>query len=261
MTNVIPPKSYTTIYEVNDENRGYETYGHTYEKSFVSFIESLGFDIKPQFEKSPSLGYMIQGVVFKVNTDNASYMSKNAYTRDVKPRKAQNRYIILTSGNTNVIKVHFNKELDAPKLKAKINQAIADYFEKEERITAIKKANDENTIAIAMHYLQGEHNLLKSALHQIHIQQGIITFYFKNLGSSIQVLPDNTLKAASFNVREMQTREQVVLMSETIHVSATIFAAVTNVILSTPAISPELQEWTKNQYHRYFYIETMSINY
>ncbi len=260
MTNVIPPKSYTTMYEVNDENRGYETSGHTYEKSFVSFIESLGFDIKPQFEKSPSLGYMIQGVEFKVNTDNASYMSKNAYTRDVKPRKAQNRYIILTSGNTNVIKVHFNKELDAPKLKAKINQAITDYLEKKERIAALKKSDDENTATIAMHYLQGENNLLKSTIRQIRIEKGVIAFYFKNIGS-IEVSADNTLKTASFNVREMETKEAVVLMSETIHITAGIFAASLNVILNTPAISAELQEWTKDQYHRCFYIETMSINY
>lgn len=92
------------VFEVNDNNRSKIEYGkHTGKDYFIlfcEFIASLGYDV----ESDLLLGEIkINGHKFKVDTNNASYMSKNAFNRTISIRKPQNRYILIVKGHNKYL--------------------------------------------------------------------------------------------------------------------------------------------------------------
>jgi len=144
------------VYEFNDKGRGLELDGSKYINSFIEFIESLGFEIVYGHSLS---SIKINGYSFILNTDNASYNSKSAFTREINVRKPANRFISikkLYGEDANILKIHFNKEYDADKLREKINSAIQKINDINDSIIARKNKDKENTIAIAEHFMSKE---------------------------------------------------------------------------------------------------------
>lgn len=249
----------TTMYEINDSGRNGEfTAGFDYYSSFVSFIESLGFEIDYKYKDHPSLGVVINGVQFAINTGNCSYMSKNGWTRDKFVRKPVNRFITLAwnSHDSNyVLKVFINKEMETEKLKSKINKAIEWNNNREQEIADRELNDKKNTETIGLHYLGN--NTVKEALRNVLIEKGQIRFNFKDRFGLI-INADSTFVSATFHPAEMKSFEDIDEFANSILTRTESFESVVKIILATEKISEELIGWSEGQYHKYFYTETMS---
>lgn len=248
---------HTVMYEVNDSGREHEySGGYKYIDSFTGFIESLGFEIGEK-EYHGSENIIINGVKFGINTENASFMARSAYDRIGHQRKPENRYISLEIiGNKGkvVVRVRFNEEIEAEKLKNRITNAITAYHNREKEIEERKKQEEINTITIGTHYLSNP--ILKNAIDYIHIEKGIITFCFKKY-FSVRFYENNLLKA-NFYVHDIENVVDLFAFNIGIGQIAADFNTAFLELRKMPPLSPELLEWAKTQYHRYFYSTTMS---
>lgn len=166
------------VFEVNDNNRSKIEYGkHTGKDYFIlfcEFIASLGYDV----ESDLLLGEIkINGHKFKVDTNNASYMSKNAFNRTISIRKPQNRYILIVKGhNKYLIKVQINKEYDANKLREKINEEINRLEELAKKNIDRESSNINNITFIAKKYIDSG---IRELANSFTVKNGIIEIYIK----------------------------------------------------------------------------------
>lgn len=250
-------KKHTTMFEVNDEDREHEYHGEKYISSFVEFIESLGFNVGEK-DYPGSKNIIINGVKFNINVDNASFMARSAYDRKGHERKPQNRFISITKtyGDKCIVKIPFNKEIEADKIKTKINAAIKAHHDREIEIKNRDKRDEENTIAIGAHYLS--HPFLKIAIEYIHIEKGIISFSFKDY-FTVQ-FKENNFVNASFHAKEMKSGDDVFSFIDTIGPKMTNFETAFHELLLSKKLPDYLIEWANSQYHKYFYSATMSTD-
>jgi hypothetical protein len=186
-------------------------------------------------------------------------MAKNAYTRERYERKPQNRFITITNGssfdNTYIAKVHFNKELDAKKLRNKINKAIDDYNERIASVAKREETDRANTISIASHYLADDD--IKNAVECIHIEKGIITFRFKDY-FSVKFKASGEFMSLSFYVKEITTNDEVTSFVDSIGDKAWKFEEIFTKIFLYNKLPENLVDWAQTQYNKYFYSSTMS---
>lgn len=167
------------VFEINDENRKCEFNGDGYKKPFIDFIQSLGFDAELKYDFSDAV--VVNGEEFNICTDNASYMSKNAFSRDENIRKPINRFIILqllSHTSSTIIKIHFNKEYDGDKLRKKINDAIQAKIDRRQSIIDGEIKDEQNTTAIAKHFMSKDG--FKEIVTSIQIKEGKILFDINN---------------------------------------------------------------------------------
>lgn len=251
-------KSHTTMYEVNDSGslREFEYHGDSYIPSFITFIESLGYDVKQSYPGASKI--LIKGVEMDIDVDHASYMSKNSYTRERSERKQQNRYIRVTSGfmdAPSIIKIFFNKEYDQAKLISKIEAYIKSVEEKRIAHDQYLQRNINNTIAIGKHYCHTAD--LRAAISQICIEKGTITFYLAAVGM-IQIAASGALIEASFKPRPITKPSDFITLDESIGDNFATFKKTFAAIIACKSISADLQAWAEKMYHGYFYTETMS---
>lgn len=176
------------VFEINDdhENRKYEYgkySGNIYKNPFADFIESLGFKVVVEDHFG---GIDINGERFTLHLNNASYMSKNGWSREVNVRKPINRYVSIMSGHdTTMLKIHFNKEYDGDKLRKKINDAIQSRIDVKKWHEDSKNKNKINTIAVAEHFMLN--NDFKNIVEYIRIHEGKIQLMFD--GASLTITP------------------------------------------------------------------------
>lgn len=166
------------VFEVNDNNRSKSEYGKNagkeYFNLFSDFIASLGYDVESD---SYLERIKINGHDFNVDTNNASYMSKNAFNRTISIRKPENRYILILKGyNRNLIKVQINKEYDANKLREKINEEINRLDELTKSTIDRETANINNTTFIAKKYIDSG---IRELANSFTVNNGIIEIYIK----------------------------------------------------------------------------------
>jgi len=245
----------TTMYEVNDSGRNGEINGSHYFSSFVSFIESLGYDVET---RPHSENIKIKGIEFCVNTGNASFMSRNSYTRITSIRKPQNRFITLSWsswGSNYILKVFINKEMETAKLKQKIDKAIEWYNNRDKEIADRQLNDQKNTETIGLHYFGNA--TIKSSVNRLLVHQGEITFSFHDRFYLI-IKADSSFSKAEFHPNEMKSIDEVESFANSILARSEDFESVCRLILDAGKISDELIEWSKGQHHKYFYTKTMS---
>lgn len=248
-------KTETTMLEINDTGRQNEYNGISYLVPFISLIQSLGYEVESE---SFFNSLIISGVKFYVDVDSASFMSKNAYTRERYERKPQNRFVTLRWGSHEsnyILKVFINKETPVAKLKMKIDKAIEWHNNRQQHFADTKIQNDKNTETVALHYLKS--NTVKDALRHVVIEQGKIQFVFKGL-FDLTIKADGTLESASLRSKDMKSLDEVEEFANSILTKAEAFESVVKIIIAADKLSGELIEWAGTQYNRYFYIETMS---
>jgi len=245
------------VYEVNDSNTEFEfecgrLSGNNYINSCIAFIESLGFEISRKYEHSDNV--IINGVEFQLDTDSASYLSKNAWSRIVSVRKPKNRFVTITRGyKNNIAKIYINQEIDADKLRERINAGINNYHALIETRKQEELGRQNKTIAIATHFLNDPE--IKKAIRVIMIDTNTIRFAFHNKFSLV-ISADGKLISASFNHPGVNNVEQLKEFTEEIKISSDSFKMVSDRITSLPKLSPDLIEWiTKidNRGHGYHF--------
>ncbi len=255
----------TTMYEVGDRiDRKFEFSGDGYLKSFWGFVESLGYDVSEKFPDSDHRNsfqqyIIINGVEFEINVDNASYMSRNAYTREDNVRKPQNRFIALTYRSKNIVKIFFNKEYETKKLKTKIDAAIQKDHDIELEIVDRKNRDRNNTAAIAAIYMNN--TSVSEAITLIKIHRGEVRFYFHDAAYSLAIKTDNSFVQVSFDPEEMKSPEEFVSFVLTVKERADKIALVVSDIINSNKMSDELVQWAAEAYERTFYCETMSADW
>jgi len=172
------------VFEINDDNRKHEFKGDGYRQLFIDFIQSLGFDAKLKYDFGSDV--IINDEEFNIDIDNASYMSKNGWTREQYVRKPINRFVILkriSHTASTIIKIHFNKEYDGDKLREKINAAIQAKIDQRQRIIDVENKDKENTTAIAENFIRK--NGFKDIVSYVRIHKGQISFTIKNASAQI----------------------------------------------------------------------------
>lgn len=245
----------TTMYEVNDKGREHEYHGSGYSQSFIEFIESLGFDIVRKYEHSDTV--LINGRQYDINTDNASFMSRNAFTRDSNPRKQQNRWVGLcrhSYTNPPFVKVYINKEMDSDKIKAKINAAIAEDDQRDKDRADRKQQDYKNTLTIGHHFF--DQPGVAGAIKWLHIEKGVFTFYF-HTGVRVMLKSNNEFISVDFDFGEVTDHAKVYEFVDGVAKAAASFEDVFSELVLTKVLPADLIEWAGQQYHTYFYTETM----
>jgi len=177
------------VFEISDDHESrkheYGKYiGGNYKKPFADFIESLGFEVVLQDHID---AIEINGERFDLYLGNASYMSKNAWNREVDVRKPINRYVSIMKGyESTMLKVHFNKEYDGDKLCKTINDAIQSRIDAKKFHEDTKNQDKINTIAVAEHFMLSDD--FKNIVQSIRIHKGEIQFNLD--GASLTIKPN-----------------------------------------------------------------------
>lgn len=173
-------------------------------------------------------------------------------------RKPENRFITLgwqSHSSTYVAKVFINKETETEKLKKKITKAIEWHNNREQEIADRQSNDKKNTELIGLHYLGN--STVKESLRHVLIEKGQIHFSFKDFFSLI-LKADNTFVSASLHPKELKSMDEIDGFANSILSRTEAFESVVKLIMDCGKISDELIEWSKEQYHKYFYTETMS---
>lgn len=245
------------IFEVNDNNRSSNEYGKYAGKEyfipFTEFIESLGFDISTHAAIEE---ITINGHRFGINTKNASYASKNQYNREVNIRKSENRYITLGSGHSplNIAKIHFNKEYDANKLRAKINAAIKSKEDVIQYVADAENRNKNNTTFIAELYVDAgivgtASNLsISKGEIKIHINGAVINFNTK--GEVIKVI---------LHQKESNGESETVKMFSNLNIMYDDINTLSNMIKQNP-IPQDLLEWSLGSNNGSYIFKTLEYS-
>lgn len=247
----------TVIFEINDTNRQHEyKAGHDYVEAFIGFLESLGFEPTRKYEHSSNV--IIDGVEFGIGTDNASYMSKQQFTRDRVVRKPQNRFVSLDKGWQSVAaRVFINVETDADRLKSRIRKAIDDAKQKDQDHQDRKKETTKNAIAIGQHYCQLA--FVRDFVSTISIHEGMIGFVLRGPGS-VYITPDGSFKKASAHFSEMDSLGKFRDGLQDMRNSIDLLEILTTYIIGHKKLPSDLQAWAKDEAgHVYFNVEKQSI--
>lgn len=240
----IKVKPSIVVFEVNDNNRLKNEYGkqsgRVYFDDFADFIKSLGYDIEAD---SYLERIKINGHEFKIDTNNASYMSKNAYNREVTVRKPQNRYILIKKGyKKNLLKIQFNKEYDANKIKQKIDEEINRLDEHFKNTIDREAVNLNNVTMIAKKYIDaGMKDLANSisvsgGLINIYTEEGIFNFSFDNGILKMAIIHQKTYTNESDSINIITDLEKI----------GNKIKNISQIIKENP-MPVELSEWSKIQ--------------
>ncbi len=254
-------KSAIVIFEVTDEQKTIKAGidylpEDSYVKMFIDFVESLGFDIKRPYDFSKDVTINGYGH-FEVDATNSSYSSKNGWTRERSIRKPQNRFIKLIrkySDGESVIKIHFNKEYDANKLRAKIKSAIEAEETKNKGFEDRKKQDENNTVYIAVNYIHSIVGLCES----LTIHEGILKFY--NSFGCLEM--DTDTEFINFNLYAIEVKT-IPDLSSVIGSLKTCEDKITDLVYRIRLandLSDELKEWAKTAYNRHFDYKTMEYS-
>lgn len=234
----------TTMFEINDDGREYEFKAKSeYDILFTDFITSLGFEAQLVKESYRSR-IIIGGVEFHINSDNASYMSKGAWTRTVSIRKQENRFMALTDGgykSGSIIRVHFNKELNSDKLRIKIKNAIQAHHDKIKTWDNIKKQNHDNTVFIAKFYSQKDDSLMK-IVTEIKIHQGTINFYMRNIGAITINLQNEFIRFDMYSFQSENIKETSARLSDLRSAKDKVLKVI-GILSHTDKLPQELKQW------------------
>lgn len=238
------------VFEINDneENRKYESgkySGRNYKKPFADFIETLGF----QVEVEDHLDAMkINGERFDLYLGNASYMTKNAWTREVTVRKPINRYVSIMRGyDSTLLKVHFNKEYDGDKLCKVINDAIQSRIDARQFHEDNKNRDKENTIAVAKHFMI--HNDFKNIVHRIKIHQGKIQFNFD--GGSLTITPKKEFVDFDINTARVSNENELPSLFDKLLVLKENANKLLEAVKQNE-FTNEIVEWCEKTHNRYY---------
>lgn len=255
----IKKQSHTTMFEVSDKGREHEyayrrSYnGGDYPKMFVEFLESLGYEVESETHTD---NIKIRGVRFGIDASNASYKAKNTYTREVTVRKPQNRYISISTGyKAPAIRIHINKEIDADKLKKRIEAAITERLNMEQAVLDREADRIAKTTAIAKHYLGTK--TVRDALTHLYINRGTISFNFKDSNFHFYLNADGTIGGISFSQEKI---DPLAAFVDGISTRAKQFQIVVKILVRVPALTAEQQEFVNTEHHQYFYLDTMSTS-
>lgn len=247
------------VFEINDneENRKYEHSGKysgsNYKKPFADFIQSLGFDVVVQDHIDE---FTINGENFRIYLGNASYMTKNAWSREVSVRKPINRYVsIMRSFDSTLLKVHFNKEYDGDKLCKVINDEIQSRIDARQSHEDSKNRDKENTIAVAEHFMLNDD--FKNIVERIKIHQGKIQFQFD--GGSLTITAKKEFVDFDINtVRVSNENELPSLFDKLACVkenSKKLLEAV-----KQNEFTDNIIEWCQNTYNRYYDVKQLKYS-
>lgn len=239
----IVKKKSVVVFEVNDTNRGTHEYGKYSGKAyfipFTDFIESLGYDISIRESISE---ITINGHKFEVNTNNASYMSQNSYNREVNVRKPQNRYITIEHGyKKTLIKIHFNKEYDANKLRAKINDAIQSKESIIQNRINRENNNETNTTSIAKSYIDSG---IIGIANNLFISQGEILLHID--GATISFNINGEISKLTIHQRDAKGESGITTMFNDLNIIHDKIKKLTKIIKDNP-IPSELSEWASSE--------------
>jgi 5S rRNA maturation endonuclease (ribonuclease M5) len=243
-------KKSLVVFEINDTERKGELHGYGYASIFADFIESLGFNVD-----RTNIGVLssikIDDVSFEINTDNASYMSKNAWSKDINVRKDINRFISLEIGDNRpkVVKIFFNKEYDGNKIRSKINEVIdtckKTISDRENR----KKTDKDNTIKV---YSILDTNI-PAIVKGIRIDLGTIDFTMEDARLSIDS-SGNFLNLITYNNVHNSLEE----VSDSINKKAKIYEICKEVLMAFQKckFDDSLIEWINTSSNHHYNLHT-----
>ncbi len=237
-------KKSIVVFEVNDNNRSMHEYGkhagREYFIPFTEFIESLGFEISTH---AAIQEITINGHKFDVRTNNASYASKNSYNRDVNIRKPENRYITIEHGYTtpNILKIHFNKEYDANKLRAKISAAIKSKEDRIQYVIDTENRNKNNTTFIAESYVDAG---ISNIATNLSVSKGEIKIYMN--GAVINFNTKGEFAKTILHQREANSDYEIITMFNDLNTIHDKINKLSNIIKNNPTPS-DLLEWLSGE--------------
>lgn len=233
--------------------------GTAYLKQFIEFIESLGYEIS-EGKSIHSSTIEIKGVSFEIVTKNASYYSYNPYGRKWSVRKPENRFITLSRGsyrNTYVIKVHFNKEIDADRMRKNIDKAIEEHFAVIKKNQQFKIAQEENTTKIAMHFLDNITSEIEKNIKYIHIDNGEISFSLQR--GSVTIKADGTFKQGTFTLSNIEKVADIKKQTEEIKTSYPAYVQAVVSISHVAKLPEDLVKWATEARYKQFDVGKMKV--
>lgn len=257
-------KKDVVIYEVNDKGRKYEFGRHSgecYRQSFVSFIESLGFELEEKFKQPHTfMEILIDGVEFYINADSASYMSQNAYTRDIAVRKSVNRFVLIqdySHSKAYHLKVHINKELDADKLKKKLTAAIEARKKQVSDIELRDAMREKSIMAVGYHYFKDQ-EFLTSEIEDLNIACNGLTFSLSN-GCQVELTPFGGFQKINFKGHTFVSLKETSEFTDNVQNMANTLYVVAQALIKIGPMEKGLMSFVMSMnYHRQFYTKTMS---
>lgn len=241
-----------TTFEINDTGRDCEYRGTAYVMPFISFLESLNLEPTQKYEHSNNV--TIAGVEFAINTDHASFMSKNAYTRDRYERKPQNRYVSLEWISKTVVRVYINKEMDADKIKAQIKRAVEQSAERSKVIDDRQNQDRDNTVAIGKNYSTP---MLNKVIETIGIEKGVISFHLKNC--SVYFNADGSFIKFSVYIDNVDTIDKMKKKASELSYETNLIPDIVKMLGTMPKLSQELIDWAAKSYHGRFNVKTQNV--
>ncbi len=222
------------------------------EITFTDFIESLGFDISVN---SVIEEITINGHKFDVNTNNASYMSKNSYNRNVGIRKPENRYITIEHGYKKVIlKIHLNKEYDANKLRAKINAEIKSREDITQYVADTENRNKKNTTFIAELYVDAG---IVGIATSLSISKGEIKIYMN--GASVNFNAKGEIVKVTLYTKDANSESEMITMFNDLSTIQDKINRLSTVIKHNPMPS-DLLEWSLGEGNGYYIFKTLEYS-
>lgn len=234
------------IFEINDTGREHEyKAGPGYVEAFIGFLESLGYEPTRKYEHSTDI--QLDGVSFAIHTGNASYMSKNIYTRDRFVRKPDNRWIGLEKCHDSIaVKVYINKEMDAAKIKKQINGAIEEAKGRFREIEDTRAKDRANSITIGEHYSKCK--LVKRHCSAVYVEKGTISFNLKGY-ASIRIKADGSFKGFSLYMSEIGTISEIPVVAHILEKEMKVVSDIAKEVTAFKKLSDDLQQWTVTAYH------------
>ncbi len=253
----IAKKKSIVVFEVNDNNRGIHEYGkysgREYFIPFTEFIESLGFEISTHDVIEEII---INGHKFSVNTNNASYASKNSYNREVNVRKPENRYITIEQGHfsPNVIKVRFNKEYDGNKLREKINAAIKSREDITQCIADTENRNKKNTTFIAELYVDAG---IVGIATNLSISKGEIKIYIN--GAVVHFNTKGEITKVILHSKEANNESEMIAVFSDLNLVQDKINRLSSIIKYNP-IPSDLLEWSLREGNGSYIFKTLEYS-
>lgn len=240
-------KKEIVVFEVNDKGREnefskrvrYSRNDDEYSQLFKSFLQSLGYEFKD--EKFCSY-VTINGIRYEIGTRNASYMSYNAWTRKAAIRKPENRFITFVG-----MRIHFNVEFDAGKLRKKIEEAKNRQEKQQEEVRRYDQLQIDNTLLVGRHFGKSKTDLYLH-INSVYISQGEITLQLDNHIGSITLESDGTLREIDYRPKPIKTQEDLDIFlgmtPDDMNTIEVCFKAVQRI----PNLPEELSLWVKKAY-------------
>lgn len=244
------------VFEVNDKGREHEFsrrvryhngWDNEYVKLFKSFLQSLGYEFEDDgFAEHVYIG----GIKYPIETRNASYMSYNAWTRDASVRKPENRFIKFAG-----MRIYFNVEFDAGRLRKKVADAAQEEADRQERIRKRNQLQIDNCNAVGQNYYKNP--VLRHNVEQLNIHRGDITLYLKHNIGTIHLNNDGSFKQAQYRPMEINNINELNLYTNNVPAHTEIIRKcvieLVNYIQKLPA---PLAQWVNETYHIYFDFKT-----